>query len=130
MPAIAPNPTALVWEKPSASPATVILRYSFGLHGETTSKAVQEGVRAIRRFRGNAIGTADSNESLMRSMLDPLTAREGLRALAAGQGLDLDALIAGAAQHFTSPRIERRTEPLSEEELEFLIDDDQRAFNG
>lgn len=43
------------------------------------------------------------------------------------QGLDFDAIVQGASQHFTSPQIIRCTEPLTSAELDLLFKDDQRA---
>ena len=132
MPAIACNPPVVVWDMPFATAGTTApYRDRAKLHADATNKAAREGAEAFRRFRGNAVGTADPQILYLKScMLDPLTARDSLRRLAASQGIDLNGLIAQAARHFGSPVIERRTEPLSREELEFLFDDDQRALNS
>lgn len=62
-------------------------------------------------------------------MLNPLAPVDNLQAFSKAQGLDLDALLFAAAQHFHSPSISRWAEPLSDEALERLFEDDQRAFD-
>lgn len=54
---------------------------------------------------------------------DPTIDEEQLRATAASMGYDFEALLVGAARHFQSDAIVRRTEPLTAAELELLCDD-------
>ena len=61
-------------------------------------------------------------------LLDPLTSRDDLRAFAADQEIDFAALIASASQNFVSPIIYRQQYPLSDNILESMFDDDQRAL--
>jgi hypothetical protein len=97
------------------------------LHGTTATLAAQEAFLAIRRFLIGK-GFRDTTFHQKACMLDPLTAMVDMRAFARSQGADLDEMIAGAARQFSSPQIIRRTEPLSPKELEFLLEDDQRAL--
>lgn len=92
--------------------------------GESSRKSLQEGLEAIRRFR-NPLGRLVPRSYL----LDPLASLDSVRDLATMQGINLDAVIAGASQHFGLPTVKHRTEPLSQEELESLFEDDQRALD-
>ena len=58
----------------------------------------------------------------------PSSFTAGLRECAAKYGLELESLLNAAEAHFSSQSINQRTEPLSDTELEFLLEDDQRTF--
>ena len=62
-------------------------------------------------------------------MLDPLTAQGDLKSFAESKGIDFNKLVSGAARHFTSASIARRTSPLSSKELERLFEDDQQSLS-
>ena len=52
-----------------------------------------------------------------------------LKSFAESKGIDFNKLVSGAARHFTSASIARRTSPLSSKELERLFEDDQQSFD-
>ncbi|HEV2293398.1 MAG TPA: hypothetical protein VGR35_06050 [Tepidisphaeraceae bacterium] len=131
MPAIAPPlPPANVVTPYIVVTSAATSRDRYILHADGTIKAGEEAARAVRRFRRRSSATISSPASGFgrHGLLEPLTIEADLRMFAANEGIDFDALIAGAAMHFNAPAITRRTEPLSREELEFLFDDDTRAF--
>ena len=53
---------------------------------------------------------------------------EDTRAWARQQGMDLDTLLGRAAKHFTDPELKPLSRPLTDEELEALVEDDNEAF--
>ena len=63
-------------------------------------------------------------------LLPAATFEAGLRAYAESKGLDLDGMVASAGAHFRTDPVQRRVEPLTDEELESLFEDDQRTFGG
>jgi hypothetical protein len=95
-----------------------------GFEGDVASKIEVEAAEAFRRFRGSY------TERPQADWLRPTMGQNELRQFAVAQGVDFDALVEGAAQHFMSPVVQHRMEPLSGEELEFLFEDDQRAVGG
>jgi hypothetical protein len=62
--------------------------------------------------------------------LDPIADGETIRAFVQGQEVDFDRLLDAAASHFYSPVIHRRTELLTPQELERVIEDDEHSIFG
>jgi len=127
MPALTAQPVVIVWKMPIV-PALSGRGFS-GLHGEDARKVATEALQAIRRFQGTVGHQSIDGPMRDNGILDPLASHAAMREFANQQGVDLDALVAGAARNFLNPVIERRRQPLTAEELELLFDDDQRAFN-
>jgi len=133
MPTTALPPQAeivVVWEMPFAESATnEFVTANPGVLQGDSRKSFLEGVQAIRRFRSSMLDGIASLAPTPACMLNPLAPVDNLQAFSKAQGLDLDALLFAAAQHFHSPSISRWAEPLSDEALERLFEDDQRAFD-
>jgi hypothetical protein len=64
------------------------------------------------------------------SYLNPISDAETIRAFLQTQHADFDGLLDAASLHFNSPTIHRRTEPLTHQELERLIEDDEHSITG
>jgi len=93
------------------------------LHREV-AKVWREAQAAYERFRRGTF----SGVGLEASLLDPVGAQDALKSYALSQGHNFEEVVRGASLHFSSPNIQRRTHPLTHEELESLLEDDQRAF--
>lgn len=133
MAAIADIPPALQFpaaEARFAAPQRVIpwggARRAFG---ESGAKVAMEALEALRRIRSRFWMEATLVANPLNCRIDPIHAAAELRAYAAAQGIEFDALVQGAAAHFQSAEINRRETPLTPEELEFLVDDDARAID-
>jgi hypothetical protein len=88
-------------------------------------KAAKVGEEAVSRVqRRSWAGLAPST-----TVLDPISSEAGLRAYANQNGIDFDELVDRAARNFAATVVTRRLDAFSREELEFLFEDDQRAFN-
>lgn len=72
--------------------------------------------------------SATTAGQLARAPLDFDSIEMDLREYALTEGLDFDATLHAAAVHFESNTIARDSSPLSDEQLENLLDDDERAF--
>lgn len=126
MPAIAPLPLVRIvmgWEMPFASG-----RKATAGHGEAARVTAREADRALDRVE-HWLRPGAGKALLLDATIDPVTSQEELRAFAAANGVDFDALLGDASRSFTSPVIHRREESLSAEELESLFEDDQRTFD-
>lgn len=126
MPAIAPpppgpflvrevSPYAYVWQTPAQC-----------TFSEAARRVAREADAAVRRFSGKYV---EEPMAATDYMLDPETVESELRAFAAAKGINIDAWADEAGRHFQLPDIQRRTEPLSDQELEILFEDDQRALD-
>jgi hypothetical protein len=103
----------------------VLLNY----RGEAARKQAAEAINALHRISDRIWSAFLINASITPFLLDPVNSQGELRAFAQSRGIDLDALASRAGKHFVGPQITRRVTPLTAEELKFLIDDDQRAFD-
>ena len=121
------NPKELVfmWNLPFAAERRFSDSYPFI---DSTRKASVEGRHALLRLQDRDWATTTKYRFVSR-ILDPVASENILSDFAAKQGIDLEKLLNGAAQHFQPAGISRRTGTLSEKELEILIEDDQRAFD-
>jgi hypothetical protein len=64
------------------------------------------------------------------SYLNPISDADTIRAFLQSQHVDFEGLLDAASLHFNSPAILRRTEPLTSQELERLIEDDEHSITG
>jgi len=127
MPAIAPQTDVIyVLEMPFATdPARYHYPDPLQYYSRATRMTATEAAQALRRFLDRLFINAP-----IAGMLDPLTAQGDLKSFAESKGIDFNKLVSGAARHFTSASIARRTSPLSSKELERLFEDDQQSFGN
>src|SRR5688572_9291512 len=104
MPAIASPPPGNVVPAYTVVATAGTNKVRYVLHADATIKAGEEAARAFVRFKRRSFPTEPSPAAVIgKRLLDPLTVEADLRAFAASEGVDFDALVAGAAKHFDSP---------------------------
>ena len=84
-------------------------------------------LEAARRARVHYTLPLSTPQAVRFAFLEATSVLGALRLYSRSVGGDLDATINDAAKHFTASQIVRRTEPLTQAELESLFEDDQRT---
>ena len=93
--------------------------------GEEGTKLLEAALK-ISQYWSEREGVFESKRRT--AFVDLANLEEQFRTYAAEQGFNAEALIDAASKHFESSAITKRTTPLSAEELESLLDDDERTF--
>jgi len=103
----------------------VILTY----RADAARKQAVEAKSALNRIADRTWSAHLLNASITPFLLDPVHSEGDIRAYGRVHGVDVDDLCKRAGMNFSTPEIKRRLTPLTAEELKFLIDDDERAFD-
>ncbi len=91
---------------------------------DVSAKVMREAMQAFDRL-DRPSRRFPASTAYFPGLMDPESGTDDLRRYAIANGVDFDAIVQGASEHFASATITRRTYPLTAEELEMLFDDDQ-----